>query len=333
MTHDDPRRLPPRYPARLGPTGAIQPLGGGGGLSGSRLWRFASSAGEMVIRAWPERGGGRARVEAIHGWLRAAADLEFLPQPVAALDGRTVQEFGGRCWELAPWLPGSAEMSRPPAVERVRAAFEALAMVHRRLAGNSTLGPSPGLNARRDEVTRLVHGGFDAIERAVAARADDPLARPALHWAGLARRIAPAVLAKVEDVRRWSIPLQPCIRDARPEHFLFQGNVVSGLVDFGAMDVECVAGDLARLLGEWFPRPECDPLREEGLAAYRRERPLSTAEEALIDPFESLASLLIAERWVRWRFLEDRRFDAPQAHAQGIARGLERLQRLAERLG
>ena len=45
--------------------------------------------------------------------------------------------------------------------------------------------------------------------------------------------------------------LQPCLRDARPEHFLFDGDQLSGLVDFGAMAVDSVVGDLARLIGEW----------------------------------------------------------------------------------
>ncbi len=331
MASDDPSRLAALYPDWVRPTGPIRPLGGGGGLSGSRLWRYGLPTGEMVIRAWPEASGGRARVETIHGWLRAAADLTFLPQPIAALDGRTVQELGGRCWEIAPWLPGEPETRQPPPVARVRAAFDALAMLHTRLAAGAAVGPSPGLNARWKELARLVGGGFDAIERAVAARASDPLAPSALHWVDLARRAAPEVLAEVDAVRRREVPLQPCLRDARPSHFLFQGNDVVGLIDFGAMDVECVSGDLARLLGEWLPRPDCATQREEGLAAYRRGRPLSPSEAALINAFETLADLLIGERWVRWRFVEDRRFEDPSAHAQGIARGLERLRRLAER--
>lgn len=327
MLDDDPRRLLTHYPDRLQPNGAIQALSGAGGLSGARLWRYGSAAGAWVIRAWPAEGGGRVRVETIHGWLRVAADLDFLPQPFLGLDGRTVQELSGRCWEVAPWLSGSPESRRPPTAARVRAAFQALAVVHKRLAVDPTLGPSTGLNARGEEVARLIHEGFDAIERAIAGRADDPLAPSAREWLGLARRFAPGVLNGLEDVRRLEVPLQPCLRDVRPEHFLFRGNVVSGLVDFGAMDIDGVAGDLARLLGEWLPKPDCEALRNEGLTAYRRERPLSPAEEAMIGAFETLADLLIAERWVRWRFLEDRRFDDPQAHALGIARGLERLRR------
>lgn len=281
----------------------------------------------MVIRAWPQRDGDRARIEAIHGWLQSAVGLAFLPHPVAGLDGRTVQELDGRCWEVAPWLPGSPETRRPPSADRVRAAFEALAVVHQRLDQNPTLGPSPGLNARGEEVARLIHEGFDTIERAIENRAEDPIAPSALDWLDLARRFAPNLLADLNEVRQLAVPLQPCLRDARPEHFLFQGDEVSGLVDFGAMDVDCVAGDLARLLGEWLPKPDCEALRAEGLAAYRRRRPISPGEEALVGAFEALADLLIAERWIRWRFLEDRLFDDPQAHALGVARGLERLRR------
>jgi len=43
--------------------------------------------------------------------------------------------------------------------------------------------------------------------------------------------------------------------------------------------------------------------------------------------------VLIGERWTRWRFLERRRFDDPDAFADGIARGLERLRKLTVRLG
>ncbi|MDQ2622431.1 MAG: aminoglycoside phosphotransferase family protein, partial [Actinomycetota bacterium] len=203
----------------------------------------------MVVRAWPERAGGRARVETIHVWLREAAGLSFLPLPIPGLDGRTAQELGGRCWEVTPWLPGEPETNRPPAVDRVRAAFQAMAILHQRLARGSASGPSLGLNARREELARLIHGGFEVIGRAIANRSDDPLAPSAAAWLDLARRLAPGMLVELEDVRRLVVPLQPCLRDARPEHFLFQGNVVSGLVDFGAMDVDTVAGDLARLLG------------------------------------------------------------------------------------
>ncbi len=333
MTGDDLIVLLERYPQRLRPLGRLRFLEGSGGLSGSRLWRYSSSIGEMLIRAWPGTGQDFARIAKIHDWLHSAADLAIVPQPLPAIDGRTVQELGGRCWEIVPWLSGEPETHRPPRITRVRAAFEALALFHLRLSGHQILGPSPGINVRRGELTRLSQNGFDTIERKIAAQADDPCAGPALDWLALARRHSPEVLATVESVRRLSLPLQPCIRDARPEHFLFDLDAVSGLIDFGAMDVETVAGDLARLMGEWLPIPECGSLRAAGLAAYQRLRPLNPDEVSLMSAFEAVADILIAERWIRWRFQEGRRFDDPQAHARGITRGLERLRTLARRLG
>ena len=123
------------------------------------------------------------------------------------------------------------------------------------------------------------------------------------------------------------VPLQPCLRDARPEHFLFEDDRVSGLVNFGAMGVDCVAGDLARLMGEWLNGDSA--ARALALAAYERIRPLDAAEAALIDAFASSSALLIGEHWIRWHYLEGRRFDDPAAVAQGIARGVAQLGRLA----
>ncbi len=121
------------------------------------------------------------------------------------------------------------------------------------------------------------------------------------------------------------VPLQPCLRDARAEHFLFEGDRVTGLVDFGAMGIDSVAGDLARLIGDWL---DGDPAaRAEALDAYERVRPLDAAETALIVAFESSSALLIGEHWIRWHYLEDRQFDDPHATTRGILRGLDLLER------
>jgi Ser/Thr protein kinase RdoA (MazF antagonist) len=50
------------------------------------------------------------------------------------------------------------------------------------------------------------------------------------------------------------VPLQPALRDILDEHVLFVGDQVTGIIDFGAMRIESVAGDIARLLGSLVPR-------------------------------------------------------------------------------
>jgi Ser/Thr protein kinase RdoA (MazF antagonist) len=117
---------------------------------------------------------------------------------------------------------------------------------------------------------------------------------------------------------------QPCLRDVRPEHFLFTGDEVTGLVDFGAMGIDTVAADLARLLSEWFGRDL--PLRQAALESYTSLRPIESAETLLIDVFEGSSAILGPGHWVRWHFLEGRRFQEPNAVIRGLEKGLERLE-------
>jgi len=60
---------------------------------------------------------------------------------------------------------------------------------------------------------------------------------------------------------------------------------LSGLVDFGTMGFDCVAGALARMMGEWFH--DGPAARATDLAAYERIRPRDAAEAALTDTFGS----------------------------------------------
>jgi homoserine kinase type II len=318
-----------RYPRPAWPLETPEFLGGAGGYSGSRLWRYRSASGRLLLRAWPEHGPPHAHIEQVHRWLYLTTELGFTPVPIRDNSGRSVQEFQGRFWEIAPWLEGVPEQGQPPVLARLRAAFVALAAFHVRLACEQSRGVSPGLMMRRDSLRQLIHGGFDSLEPAIVARpaSADGLRDLALLWLTRARALAHGVERRLGEVVSCVVPLQPCLRDVRPEHFLFEGDRVSGLVDFGAMGVESVAADLARLIAEWL---EGDRLAcQEALAAYQIVRSLDSDESNLIEVFESSAALLIGERWARWHFLEHRTFDDPRAVARGVAKSAARLERLA----
>ncbi len=173
----------------------------------------------------------------------------------------------------------------------------------------------------------LIAGGFETIEAAVASQAASPMeAAATARWLTLARAAAPAVHELLDRASLLVLDLQPCLRDARADHFLFEQERLTGIIDFGAMDNECVAGDLARLLGEW---AGADPaVRITARESYDRIRPLKPVEASLVSVFESSADLLIGERWLRWHYLEHRHFEDPQAVPKGLARGLKRLERL-----
>jgi homoserine kinase type II len=331
MLHDSLLPVLARYPRQAQPLHFAEALGAFGGHSGALLWRYESSMGPIAARAWPVNVQSPEHVLTIHQWLAEAGDLGFLPVPIAALDGQTVQRCHGRLWELAPWLEGQPERKCPPDAQRVQAAFQALARLHRRLAGHATVGRSPGLANCILELEELAARGYQALESALHRAPGSELRVAGFRWLALARATAPRLLPELHDAARLAVPLQPCLRDARPDHFLFLGNEVSGLVDFGAMGVESVAADLARLAGEWIS--DNQSLRALAFAAYEVIRPLDPSESALMAAFEAAADLLIAGHWLRWHFLEHRRFDDPMAVPQGVARGLGRLKRRAYATG
>jgi homoserine kinase type II len=312
-----------RYPSRFQPISSVEALGGAGGLSGALLWRYQSQAGPMLIRAWPE-GRTRESVESVHGWLRAA-DLDFLALPVAASDGGTVATCAGRLWQVEPWMSGKPDLADLPSVGHVDAAFSGLAVLHGRLAVQATEGTSPGIAAAARETEALLESGFDRIESALGRFLADELHPVARRWLSLARTLAPGFLPRLRDAARLRVALQPCLRDARPEHFLFEGDRLTGLVDYGAMGIETVAADLARLMGEWMGGHE--PLRASAMSCYESVRACGESERALVTAFESAADLLIGAHWLRWYLLEHRRFEDPQSVARGLTRGLARLTR------
>jgi homoserine kinase type II len=327
----DVQEILARYPLQAQPLSEPEYLAGAGGLSGARLWRYGCEQGLLVLRAWPEHGPGRSQLEHIHHWLFRASNLGFIPVPIRDCAGRTLQEYKGRCWEVTPWLCGAAPAGAAVPPPLVQSAFTALAALHQCLAVEQVEGTSPGLGQRYREIKQLTSGGFDSIEAAIlcATRSEDTeLVQAALRWVELARVIAPRIHQPLGLAAGRLLTLQPCLRDVRPDHFLFEGDRVRGLVDFGAMGIDCVAGDLARLLPEWLDDVAA---RARALGAYERIRPLTAVEADLIPIFESATALLIGEHWTRWHYLENRRFDDPCAVTRGIERSLERMARLTPR--
>ena len=317
-----------RYPPHLQPLSELEAQGNAGGYSGARLWRFRAVTGQFVLRSWPPHGPSRAQLEKIHHWLFLTSETGLTPVPVRDNHHRSVQEFEGTLWEIDPWLPGGAESAHPPPVARLHAAFAGLAALHTRWALELERNNSPGLALRCHAVEHLMRGGFDVIAAAVGVLpATSQLAEAARKWLALARPIAPNLHEVLRESSRCILSLQPCLRDARPEHFLFEQNRLSGIVDFGAMGVECVAGDLARLMGDWFDGDSAS--RAQALSSYEQIRRLDSGETSLIRVFESAADLLIGERWLHWHLLEGRRFEDPDAVSKGLARALRRLERLA----
>lgn len=344
-----------------------EPLGAAGGFSGAQFWRQDTPRGRLCLRCWPPEHPSVERLRFIHGVLGHVAQAGFtkLPLPIRATDGTSYVESSGRLWQLEPWIEGEADFRRRPTRGRLAAALEALAEFHAAAAtfdtpdalagraeieplGNLDLappgplpggallppvGPAPAIVERRRQLARRLGGEAAVLRSAVAADRTDsglgslvPLARSVLE---ALPRIGPALhdeLAAVESLR---VPLIPAIRDIWHDHVLFAGDRVVGLVDFGALRVDTVAADVARLLGSLVGDDRV--LRNEGLTAYTSVRPLSGSEQRLIDPLDQSGVLLGGLNWIDWLFVERRQFADMERVAQRLRQIVARLESMVPR--
>lgn len=313
-----------RHAAAHQPRQRPESLGNAGGASGSRLWRYPSESGLLLVRRWPRGAQNPMRLAMIHEWLARAQALDYVPVPIPDRAGSTFAAHASCLWELTPWLPGAARVARhPPEKVHVQAAFRALALFHGAVRIETREGPSPNLAARRTEVDGWLAGGFARLSAAIARSPSDRLAVAGRRWLELARQHAPFVSDRLRRALARTLPLQPCLRDARPEHFLFVGETLTGLVDFGAMGIDSVATDLARLLALWLGNDR--GLRAAALEAYESVRELAEAERAAMADLELSAALLGGGHWLGWHFIEGREFEGPEVVERGVEAAIERL--------
>jgi homoserine kinase type II len=317
------REVVARYPAAAA---SVEPLGNHGGFSGARLWRVPAAAGPLCLRAWPPHDPGPDRLSWLHGLMAAAcrAGLRFVPAVRPARGGATWVAHGGRLWDLTAWMPGRADFRHNLSAVRLGAACSALARLHEvwaRLAPAE--GPGPGLRRRLEGAEgwhRLVRSGW----RPAFPPSPDPIGP----WAERAWRLLPGWMERVPDLLRpWAgrrLPLHPCLCDVWHDHVLFDGDRVSGLVDYGSVKVDHAAVDLARLLGSL--AGEDSSAWACGLEAYAAVRPLSSDEQALTRALETTGTVLAAANWLRWLYHDNRTFEDASAVAERLADLVRRLE-------
>ena len=315
----------------------MESLGVTGGFSGAVIWRVTMAGRELCLRRWPRAHPSLTGLLAIHGLLRhvTTAGYDLVPLPLATRRGETHVILEDHLWELAPWMPGEASLASEPSDGKLSAAMQTLAQFHQAAKTYSFqddaahTAPSPGLQERLAMIQGLQQGGLQQLWKATrTAEASDlrELAFELLEGIGHSLDAVASYLQQVVDV---PLPLQWCLRDVRHDHVLFTGEQVSGLLDFGAVAVDSVACDLARLLGSIVnDHPES---WQAGIEAYCEQRSLSPAEHRAIVGFDQGGLVCSATNWVRWLFVEGRSF--PQIHAlhDQLIWLRDRLQTLAER--
>ena len=309
---------------------AIQPLGNAGGWSGSLLWRVKAqtpssgrspSIREFCLRRWPKV-TARARVIFIHEILThvAAHGIGYIPSPIQTRSasevvtrtrsGReaTLVKHDGYLWDLTPWLPGAADYHSNPSRLRLAAAMHALARFHTAAATISKDPPHreivPAVVERLDEVHKLLSGELEHIAAAVSRGLSAELDLLAQRLLSLAGSHLEPLVAPLEAASHERLALSPAIRDIHHDHVLFQGDQVTGLVDFGALRIDTPLADVARLVGSLVGDDAAE--RDFALAAYGELRPLADHDRWLIDLLDRSGTVLGGLNWLRWLYLDRR---------------------------
>ena len=311
----------------------IEPLGAAGGMSGALFWRVTSPRGVFALRRWPAEHPTAERLRFIHAVVRyaVAQNCALLSMPAMSRSGETFVGHDGHLWELSPWMPGEADYDRSPLPVKLAAAMAALARFHKATADFPRSPTSPGsaaaaaVSKRLARLHELQAGGIATLDQAIDESVWRDLAALARQFVSVLPKAVPRVLAIVEPLAGVVLPVQPCLRDIWHDHVLFTGDEVTGIIDYGAVDVDTPTTDVARLLGSlvgddaagWQP----------GLAAYSAVRPLSADECQAVTALDASGTLLAGCNWIRWIYADRRTFENREQVLARFKRILARVAR------
>ena len=285
-----------------------------GGFSGAGVFKVDTAKVGYCLRRWPVGQTSAARVLAIHQLLALAQGrgVNVVPVPLKSNSGATLAEVDGELWQLERWMPGDSDFLAMPNDDRLKSVMTQLARFHNAVRDWIPTGgveqwfqpacmkTCPTIVNRIRMIDSYVSSIAEfevALLRESDARFRDAGARIAL----LFRSAHSGVKRELSAVERLSVPLQPCIRDLWHDHVLFQGDELSGIVDFGAMSTDSVTCDLSRLLGSLFGHDSVS--WQQGIGYYESVRTLTEAEHQLLRPLDRSSILLSGMTWLKRRYV------------------------------
>ncbi|MFV0445839.1 MAG: phosphotransferase [Planctomycetaceae bacterium] len=279
------------------------------GLSGARVWRVHHGVSGWALRQWSRGAVSIDRLGELHRWIGWLVDVGRLPlaKPFVTKNGVTWLEHRGSLWQLEPWLDGEPELRVPADSQRVSTAVTALAQLHLESARSCSTassrtwfstkeGPAPAVLERIPLLANWTPSRLAAAYKQLQ-RLDDPVIRNALQEiVATAGRMVPRVREQMLQARSVKVPLLPCLRDARPDHFLFSQHQLAGIIDPSAARTETVAADLSRLLGGYLPAGPAT--WSAALDDYEKHRLLTFAERQLLPVLDASNAVLSSLHWV-----------------------------------
>ena len=266
------------------------------GLEGATVAQFERG---LINRHWLASAGGTRTVlrryntmrtrEAITWEQSLVAHVAEAGWPVApalpSLSRQSLLECEGQFWSAHRFLDGASNQA--PTAEEFRLQGQLIAGLHADLMSFRERGQRPGFGCATD---------FDSVVRQVGTRTlpelEQALSLRELELAAEFGHRREMVLAELAAGGYSGLAEQPIHADFEDFNLLWQGGVLTGLLDFDFSRRDAAICDLAVMLVPFMP---LDAARAAAVVAgYESVRPLTVQERSLICPLAK-ADLL---RWV-----------------------------------
>ena len=296
--------------ARFGINAAVVETATATGFSGEAVWKITNGQGRhFSVKRFNN-------LDADHlAWIHRVqlhtivCDCDFVARPLRTNDGMSLIQASEGLWEVCTWMPGETNSDSPISDQRLSHAMKSLAKFHQSAAQvNFDFRPSPGVKIRLDQlaefkktilVVQMKSSRYPSLNNLLMQLKQIPSAR------------LTSLTMALSQFESYTLPIQPVIRDLRSEHLLFTEESLTGLIDFDAMQMETIALDLTRSLGDLVGD---DPVRwQTALKAYNGVRPIQSAELELIKLLDPINVILSAMNWIKWIVIEDRSFENESA--------------------
>jgi Ser/Thr protein kinase RdoA (MazF antagonist) len=286
------------------------------GFSGASVWKITTQDNVFALKRWPLGQPAYLDLKTIHHLMQQArlAGLHVVPEVQRTIDGDTVVTNSGVLWDACSWQPGQSDLE--PSENRMKSAMVLLSRLHAlwRSQNERRFGVCPGVML---QYRRLSEWTVDELELLKRKAALTGLFRVALTLFEQYRSHA------IQSLTPWlnrRFTLQPCLGDVWADHVLFDGDQVTGLIDFGGARYDHPAQDLARLIGSYTQGNAIQ--RQLALSYYTPRTDEMEQLSILLDDNGSIVSL---GNWLRWLILERR-------HLPDHSRAISRLHQIVNRL-
>ncbi len=267
-------RLLSRYDLGVGV--ALDPIAEGVENSNFRL---TTTLGRFVLTLYEKR-VAEADLPFFLGFMECAAEGGVpAPRPMRDLKGEVLQTVAGRHAAIVQHLPG--DWPRAPLPAHAHAAGGALAQLHRATAGFG-----------RRRANALGPDGWRRLADACGERLNELAA-------GLRTEVEHELVALAALWPR-GLPEAAIHADLFPDNLLFNGNAVTGVIDFYFACTDIRAYDLAVMLGAW-------GFDDQGTHLRAMEAALRAGYGEL--PADEVAALPVLARGAALRFLLTRAYD------------------------